>query len=151
MKAWKPRANDIFLRAAEIHAPDGRRRYVDDACGGDADLKAEVESLIAAGERAGGFLDSPPLGLEPGIVPEVVAALEATGGGDASPLEAATCHRWERILRCLAAISRSSSRAEESTIPDTSPLSIATSDDQALDSAEVDELTEFDQPFAGGG
>ena len=45
--------------------PEARSACLDQACGGDADLRREVEELLAAYESAGGFLSS-PVGLEPG-------------------------------------------------------------------------------------
>jgi serine/threonine protein kinase/tetratricopeptide (TPR) repeat protein len=63
MAAWNPRANDVFMQAVEIHVPDERRAYLDDACSGDADLRAQVEALLRAGERAGSFLEAPAPGL----------------------------------------------------------------------------------------
>ncbi len=63
MSAWNPKANEIFLRAAEIISPDDRGRYLDEACQADAELRAEVESLLAASEQAGSFLESPPAAL----------------------------------------------------------------------------------------
>ena len=70
MAAWNPQANEIFLKAVEIPAPDDRRTYLDEACRGDAQLRGEVEGLIAAGEQAGSFLESPP--------PGVTAAADST-------------------------------------------------------------------------
>ena len=63
MAAWNPEANYIFLKAVEIEPPDDRRAYLDEACHGDAQLRAEVEGLLAAGEQAGSFLESPPPGV----------------------------------------------------------------------------------------
>jgi WD40 repeat protein/serine/threonine protein kinase len=47
----------IFGRALEIPTPAERAAYLDQACSGDARLRAEVESLLQAGEEAGGFFD----------------------------------------------------------------------------------------------
>ncbi len=63
MPAWNPKANEIFLRAAEIVSPKDLALYLDEACQEDAALCAEVESLLAAAEQAGSFLESPPAGL----------------------------------------------------------------------------------------
>ena len=63
MMNWDPRANDLFLKALELGSSDERRQYLDQACGADAALRAEVESLLEAGVRAGGFLESPPSAL----------------------------------------------------------------------------------------
>jgi WD40 repeat protein/serine/threonine protein kinase len=60
MAAWNPNANAVFLSAIEIGAPEDRQRFLDDACGGDADLRGQVDSLLEASGRAGGFLESPP-------------------------------------------------------------------------------------------
>ena len=40
--------------------PSERPSFLADACGGDSDLRAEVESLLASHEDAGEFLDTPP-------------------------------------------------------------------------------------------
>jgi serine/threonine protein kinase/tetratricopeptide (TPR) repeat protein len=63
MTTWNPRANDLFLKAVELGSVDERREYLDQACGGDVALRAEVESLLDAGARAGDFLES--LALDP--------------------------------------------------------------------------------------
>ncbi|MBI2826104.1 MAG: protein kinase [Planctomycetia bacterium] len=63
MAAWNPEANEIFLKAMEIPSPEDRRAYLDDACRGDDTLRGQVEALIAAGEQAGSFLESPPPGV----------------------------------------------------------------------------------------
>ena len=59
MTTWNPRANDLFLKALELRSADARHQYLDEACTGDAALRAEVESLLEANARAGGFLESP--------------------------------------------------------------------------------------------
>src|SRR5262245_5039773 len=59
MTSWDPRANDLFLKALELRSPGERQRYLDEACAGNAALRAEVESLFEASARAGGFLESP--------------------------------------------------------------------------------------------
>jgi tetratricopeptide (TPR) repeat protein/serine/threonine protein kinase len=58
---WNPRANDLFLKALEMRSAEERQRYLDGACAGDAAMRAEVESLLEASARAGGFLASPIL------------------------------------------------------------------------------------------
>src|SRR5262245_49658322 len=62
MTDWCPRANEIFLDALDIVAPEERRLFLDKACGGDGALRARVELLLRAGERAGGFLQAPAPG-----------------------------------------------------------------------------------------
>lgn len=59
MAAWNSQANDIFLQAFEVTSADLRREYLDKACGGDAELRAQVDSLLAAHSQAGSFLESP--------------------------------------------------------------------------------------------
>ena len=71
MPEWNPRANDIFVRAAEIDFPADRRLFVEQQCNGDAALRAQVESLLAAGGQIGSFLDRPAVVAPPGA--------EATG------------------------------------------------------------------------
>jgi serine/threonine protein kinase/tetratricopeptide (TPR) repeat protein len=57
----------IFGRALEIRSNAEREAYLDQACGGEAELRAEVESLLQAQEGAGGFFD----GLRPSPGPTV--------------------------------------------------------------------------------
>src|SRR5438445_5603491 len=59
MTNWNPRANDLFLKALELRSADERQKYLDEACTGDAALRAEVESLLEASARAGSFLEAP--------------------------------------------------------------------------------------------
>jgi serine/threonine protein kinase/WD40 repeat protein len=59
MAEWNLKANDIFVRAAEIDLPDERRRFLEQECAGNADLRAQVESLLVAGGRIGSFLEKP--------------------------------------------------------------------------------------------
>ena len=49
----------VFDQALEIAAPAERKAYLDRACADDAELRREVESLLAAHEQAGDFLDRP--------------------------------------------------------------------------------------------
>jgi eukaryotic-like serine/threonine-protein kinase len=57
---WE-RINDLFADALE-RAPGDRAAFLDEACGDDAELRSEVDSLLLAHERAAAFLDSPVLG-----------------------------------------------------------------------------------------
>ncbi|MBL9149766.1 MAG: protein kinase [Phycisphaerae bacterium] len=54
------RIEDIFLAVAAADGAD-RDRRLDELCGGDDALRAEVRSLLAHHERAEGVLDRPPL------------------------------------------------------------------------------------------
>lgn len=60
MPTWNQQANDIFLEALEIAGPTDRKAFIERACGSDAEMRAQVDSLIAASEKAGRFLESPP-------------------------------------------------------------------------------------------
>ena len=81
MGVWNPQANEVFLRVVEIPRAPDRLKYLDEACGADAALRAQVESLLAASERAGGFLESPAPGLEsvPAPLPAATRAGEGPG------------------------------------------------------------------------
>ncbi|HVS72268.1 MAG TPA: hypothetical protein VHQ47_13515 [Phycisphaerae bacterium] len=57
---------EIFARAVEVPA-EKRAALVAELCGGDAELRAAVESLVEAHERAGAFLGAPEIG--PGQLP----------------------------------------------------------------------------------
>src|SRR3954464_10853409 len=89
MSAWNPRANQIYLEAIELDSPARRHALIEEACGEDDALRAEVESLIAAAERAGKFLESPATGGEPPVAPQLVEPLQRQQavGGAPPPLE----------------------------------------------------------------
>ena len=55
----KPSPETILAAALEITDPVARRAYLDRACGGDAALRQEVESLLDASAAAGKFLLRP--------------------------------------------------------------------------------------------
>jgi eukaryotic-like serine/threonine-protein kinase len=54
----------VFAEALE-RAPSDRGNYLHDACGGDADLRHQVESLLAAHQTSDRFLEVPPAPLGP--------------------------------------------------------------------------------------
>ncbi len=45
--AWLRRVDEVFLDAADLEEPD-RSHYLDSACSGDAEIRAEVDSLLLA-------------------------------------------------------------------------------------------------------
>lgn len=54
---------EIFIAALEYADPAARGAYLDQACGGDARLPEQIESLLAAHAKSGEFvLDAPALG-----------------------------------------------------------------------------------------
>lgn len=59
MSDWNPQVNEIFLAAVELPTLQQRRTLLDARCGDDARLRAQVESLLAASEQAGSFLEHP--------------------------------------------------------------------------------------------
>src|SRR5438132_13869769 len=54
---WQ-RVKQIFDSALE-YEPEQRSDFLAGACGGDEDLRGEVESLIVSHEKDGSFIDSP--------------------------------------------------------------------------------------------
>jgi len=56
------------FQAALDREPQQQAAFVRDACGGDAVLQAEVESLLAAHERAGSFAERPPIGTVAAVI-----------------------------------------------------------------------------------
>jgi serine/threonine protein kinase/tetratricopeptide (TPR) repeat protein len=52
-------AKTIFGRAAEIDSPAERAVYLDQACAGGAELRAEVDRLLSAADAAGNFMGGP--------------------------------------------------------------------------------------------
>jgi serine/threonine protein kinase len=54
----RDRLKELFAEGASVPA-QGRARWLGEACGGDLELRAELESLLLALDRAGDFLESP--------------------------------------------------------------------------------------------
>ena len=70
---WQ-RSKEVF-QAVLMCAPELREAFLDEACGGDGELRRDVHRLLAAHDAAGGFL-STPIGLESDSAEEE-GALEA--------------------------------------------------------------------------
>ena len=77
------RLKAVFDQAAEIASPADRAAFLDEACGGDADLRARVEALLRAHAEAGSFLNRPAI------------ALGATGTFEPTPEAETTAHSQE--------------------------------------------------------
>jgi len=60
---------EIFDEASDVAAGEPRRAFLDQACGGDAALRSEVEELLRSDENAGRFLASEKKEATAGIVP----------------------------------------------------------------------------------
>jgi serine/threonine protein kinase/tetratricopeptide (TPR) repeat protein len=73
----------LYFAALEEPAA-GRAAFLAAACGGDADLRARVERLLAARPKVGGFLGSPP---DPADPPADEATATFAGGPPDSPAE----------------------------------------------------------------
>src|SRR5262245_45558635 len=66
----------IFAEARGKTSPQQRAAYLDHACGGDVALRQSVEALLAAHDRPGGILESPPIRLD---TPALSSPLEQPG------------------------------------------------------------------------
>jgi len=82
---------EAVMLEALARAAGGRAAYLDGACAGDADLRREVESLLAGQSEAAAMLESPPWAAPaaPPLAPgtrlgpyEITAAIGAGGMGD---------------------------------------------------------------------
>src|SRR6185369_4195264 len=81
---------DIFLAAVE-KAPSERAAFLDAACGHDAGLRAQVESLLRSHDEAGSLLEQPlfrtaatidlPVAEQPGAVIGPYKLLQQIGEG----------------------------------------------------------------------
>ncbi|MCE5310964.1 MAG: hypothetical protein LLG20_25255 [Acidobacteriales bacterium] len=72
---WE-RIERIYQEAAARPAAE-RALFLDQACAGDSELRAEVERMLSCGSESGGFLESPAV--------EVAAQALAEGTGALSP------------------------------------------------------------------
>ena len=65
MNAKRPDKDEIFNAAAELSDPVERAAFLADACGDDAQLRAEIDDLLDHDEEAGSFLVAPAVGPAP--------------------------------------------------------------------------------------
>jgi class 3 adenylate cyclase len=72
---WQ-RIKELF-RAALEREPGARAAFLDAECAGDAEAREEVESLVAAHERDGEFIDEPAARMAAGLLAEGHGGLEA--------------------------------------------------------------------------
>jgi serine/threonine-protein kinase len=68
MQAERWRQVDQLFDAALEREPSERAAFLDEACAGDDALRREVESLLAAHERAGSFIEMPASDSSAGLV-----------------------------------------------------------------------------------
>jgi eukaryotic-like serine/threonine-protein kinase len=61
MKDDVSREMTVFTEVIKI-ARQQRTSFLENACGGDEDLRRKVEALLSAHDRIGNFLEQPPIG-----------------------------------------------------------------------------------------
>src|SRR2546426_10170801 len=59
---------DEIFQAALALPSEQRAAYLDQACAGDHELRAEVESLISSYERSGSFIEQPAIEVDASVV-----------------------------------------------------------------------------------
>src|SRR5262249_41512133 len=59
MPDWNPKANALFLDAADIASHEQRTAFLDERCGGGPELRAQVEALLSASAKVGNFMQEP--------------------------------------------------------------------------------------------
>src|SRR4051794_31783978 len=108
-----PSVETLLCEALEIPSAEQREAYLDRACAGDDAVRREVEELLAAHGRAGGFLDTanvaatvdlPPPTEVPGTVIGPYKLLEAIGEGGMGIVYMAEQHRPVRRRVALKVI-----------------------------------------------
>jgi serine/threonine protein kinase/WD40 repeat protein len=67
MATNSPNVESIFCAAVELATPEECKAYLQDACGGNEDLRQRVENLLQAHFRAGNFLEPTATTFEPAI------------------------------------------------------------------------------------
>ena len=92
---------EIFLAAIEIADPAERAAYVDQACGGDADLRAQVKELLETHDQTSRFLETPAAAMEAARTETVVSDPAEDGDPDeeTSSGEAEFCRLLEPATR----------------------------------------------------
>ena len=79
MNTRVPREKAVFCEALEITDPEQRRQFLDQACGADEALRAQVERLLALSQSAGDFFKdcAPALEPAPADAAQVLSAAES--------------------------------------------------------------------------
>ena len=75
MSVEKPDLDSLFEAAVAIESPEEREKFVEDACGCDLELRAQLKQLLASDAQAGSFLDRPPIELEATLARTLEAGL----------------------------------------------------------------------------
>ncbi len=68
---------EVFNRALELKDPEKRAAYLDEACAGDVQLRAQVDALLKWDREAGGFMDLPDR--DPSTTLEAAPIADMTG------------------------------------------------------------------------
>jgi WD40 repeat protein len=79
MTATSRDVKSIFGSALQIQSPADRAVYLDEACGTDAGLRAEVEELLASFDRAGAFMNRPAAAVAAGVTENYEPVTEGPG------------------------------------------------------------------------
>ena len=64
MTGSSPELDKIFFIVNEIESEEARAAYLDEACGGDVELRSRVERMLAAQSQVNDFLEKPPAELD---------------------------------------------------------------------------------------
>jgi serine/threonine protein kinase/tetratricopeptide (TPR) repeat protein len=80
MTSEKPNRDEVFIAAIEIPSAPDRAEYIARACGDDAELRREVEKLVAGHFEAGSFLDQPAASPATGLYGDAAKDADSTRG-----------------------------------------------------------------------
>src|SRR5262245_36375927 len=89
MAADPERVKDVFLVAADLPDEAARAAFLDEACGGDAELRGRVEALLRSHDPEGSFLAIPAVPPDPNHAP-TMAAVPQRGAANPVAAEAAS-------------------------------------------------------------
>src|SRR5687768_172767 len=78
MASPQPSEESIFQQARTIFDADARRRFLDQACSSDPDLRQRLEALLAERDQLGSFLEVPAAAVA--TIEHALPASEHVGG-----------------------------------------------------------------------
>jgi eukaryotic-like serine/threonine-protein kinase len=131
------RERELFEAAVELHDPRERARYLDQACAGDAAIRARVDALLQSHDEAGSFLNER-------LAVELDSTIEDPSPGDpnARPGRDPSAATAVPSLETTASDRESTEVALPGSVPDAPTIEYSPTPDRDEDTVTLDARSE---------